>query len=863
MAENWKQQVYSDFSGGYNDISPAIDIDDKQMKMSENADYAAEVKALQTRKGCSKVNAKAYGYNVTDGHAWLVGSTYKKCIVMDGKLYDISSGDADTDEEASTTYTIKTTAATVWDSDFQIYPDYYYEDVKVVDGKIVGIREHATTAGLRDIADSGYYFYISNYEHVKDDAAYAEVGWYYFKGIEEITSYEMYYYNAYLLTVEKATDHNTSFKCFLSDGATHIYPYIVGNTLFFGDGTELWQWGATDYASESGTKSIPQDTIVKCNYNNDLPTEDYKSTDRTQDISVGTFVKNVVTGKTYRSLKARTNVDLETETYTDTTNWASVTAGEYGLGGHFYMSRYNLGAVNLKHEDYSNTTKWEDVTDVKNFTSSIVRKVEAYDPSKAEEVLITVSSGASEAATITVCLNDETKTFTVADGEVVSDIVDKLCNIGFEDWSTSKTSNTVLFSAKEKGSKANGYVDPSNSGITFTYETKTEGKDNDCDLTAIKKCTIFCVHHGSQRVFAAGNPEDNGLYYSEIGYGNYFKSEINKVYPAVNGYGAVTGLINLSNSLLVSYESGWCAWTGATVLDDATWKILNLPYGCVSPRTLCLTPNSFTYLAKDGVYCVSAALLSDDYVLLESDQIIKRLSENVIENTIREFNNKKLCEAIFYDNAYLLTYSTNGKYCDRVLKYEWDTSAFTLITGWRVNRWMSDPENLYFASNNYVLKAFDRYTDIYTEDVTDESGNVVHAVGDDKAIELHVKTKEFFFTSPITNKVVQAIGFIFQQHDNVNSEVEIIIHAGYKKYTIKSADLAESLYYGRQWGKAWGYREAIVKMMVETVIVSNTFQIEMKNSNIEDPVTLIGIGFVYDTTDLVTPSIMKDEDLLK
>lgn len=51
--------------------------------------------------------------------------------------------------------------------------------------------------------------------------------------------------------------------------------------------------------------------------------------------------------------------------------------------------------------------------------------------------------------------------------------------------------------------------------------------------------------------------------------------------------------------------------------------------------------------------------------------------------------------------------------------------------------------------------------------------------------------------------------------------------------------------------------------MVETVMVSNTFQIEIKNSNVEDPITLIGIGFVYDTTDLVMPTILKDEDLLK
>ena len=874
MAENWKQQVYSDFSGGYNDISPGIDIQDKEMKISENADYAAEVKALQTRKGCSKVNTEAYGANVTDGYAWLIGSTYKKCIVMGGVVYDISGLIThDPTPTPAPQYFIERVHYVPYDTDdCLIYPTEFYTGVYLAGDTIVGTGKQTTTESLKDLVYNNEYYYYFDADDIVEGSKSIEAGWYFIRDydIKSTADGNKYIYSADKLIVDSyaelegeiATQSEKEFKCMLSSGSTHIYPYIIGNVLYFGDGQELWQWGATDYSTESGTKSIAQDKIVKCNYLNNLPTEDFKSSDRTQDIKVGTFVRHSVTGKVYKSLKERTDVDLEEETYSNTTNWVEIAENSYGEKGHFYISVKSLGAVNLKHENFKDTTKWEDVTDVKNFTSSIVRKVTAYDPSSAEEVLITVSSGATAAGTVTVCLDNVSKTFTVTDGEVVSSIVDKLSKVAFDDWTAAVTGNAVLFSAKDKGSKVNGYVDPATSGITFTYETQTEGKENDCDLTAIKKCTIFCVHQGSQRVFAAGNPEDNGLYYSEIGYGNYFKSEINKVYPSVNGYGAVTGMINLSSALLVAYESGWCAWTGATVLSDATWKILNIPYGCVSARTLCLTPNSFTYLGKDGVYCVSAAILSDDYVLLESSSVIKKLSENTVENTILEFNNKGLCEAVFYDNVYMLTYSTNGEYCDKILKYEWDTSSFTLVTGWRVNRWLSDPENLYFASNNFVLKAFDTYSDVYTEEVKDENSKVVHAIGDNKAIELHVKTKEFYFTSPITNKVVQMIGFIFQQHNNVDSKVEITIHAGYKKFTVKAADLAESLYYGREWGKVWGYREAIVKM-VETVMVSNTFQIEIKNSSVEDPITLIGIGFVYDTTDLVMPTILKDEDLLK
>lgn len=677
MSTGFSQTVYSDFSGGYNDTSAGISIDDNQLTFSENADYAIEVKALQTRKGCSKVNTTAYGYDVTDAYSWLIGSTFKKCVVMNSKLYDL---DINTGE---LTYRIDLTA-----------------------------------------------------------------------------------------------------------GAKHIYPYVLYNTLYFGDGTELYVWGSFDYATESGSKSIGVNDVVKCNKE------------------------------------------------------------ELGVKGGFYRSRKLRGAVDLTKENFKNTSNWEECTDVLNFSSSYVKKMQAYDPSEAEEVYISVLNSATSNATCTLSLDNVSKEFEVTDGMSVSAIVDKLASISMDGWQTSKVSNGVLFTSIEKKARDPGYVDPSTSNVKFTYETKTQGKNNDCNIDAIKKCTIFCVHQGSHRVFAAGNPEDSGLFFSEIGNGTYFKSDINKVYPSANGYGTVTAMTNLSDALIVSYESGWYSWTGTTPLTDAMWKPLNIPYGCVNPRTLCLTPNSFTFLARDGLYCVSAAILSDDYILLESKSIIKKLSENVVEKTIEEFKNKKLCEGIFYENVYLLTYSTNGETCDRVLKYEWDTQSFTLVTGWQVNRWISDPEDLYFASYHYVLKAFQGYSDIDT------------TTGKEKPINLHVKTKEYHFGTPMSNKVAQLIGFIFQQHDEIDSSVNITVHAGYETYKLKSQDLAESLMYRRKWGKVWGYREAIVKV-AEIVMVSNTFQIELSNSSIGDPVTLIGIGFVYEVTDVVNPTILKDEVLLK
>ena len=670
-----KNAIFSDLSGGYNDTMAAISISDKETALSENAVYSAEVKALQTAPGCSKVNPTSYDAEITDGYSWTVGSVYKKCIVIGGKVYDVN-----------------------------------------------------VTTGAR---------------------------------------------------TEKLT---------LTAGADHIYPFAIYNQLYFGDGTKLYEWGGVDYASELGTI----------------------------DLQIGDIVRN---------------------------NHSS-----NGTIGNFYRSKTARSAVDLKTDNYTNTTNWDDVTDVRYSSSSVVREVKPYDPSQKETVLISITKGASAAGTISLVLNNETFTFTVAATDSVPTIVDKLYAMTATGWTKTKASNGVRFTKNTAGLSENGYLDPAATGVTATYETLVEGKDNDNDLSAIKKCTMFMVHPGSFRVFAAGNPEDNALYYSEIGKPTYFKSEINKVYP-VSGYGAITAVgPALSKSLLVSYENGWYHWDGITPLEDAEWEPLNLPYGCACHNSIALTPYSFTFLANDGLYTVSASILNSDLVMIQGKDVIKKITENRIEKTMRSISDKKKCRGIFHNNIYYLAFNTDGVKNDKVLKYEWDTKSFTIKTKWAVNAWLFDPQNLYFTSKNYLLNANNGYADI---DV--DTGEVV-------SIDLDVKTKAYSLGNPFTQKVVQFIGLIFKQGVEDLSTVEITVHMGYESFTISGIDLADSLVWNREWGKVWGFNESIVKM-IELIHISNTFQIELKSSSIDNPITLLAIGFIYEDIDLVSPDIMKDEVL--
>ena len=582
----------------------------------------------------------------------------------------------------------------------------------------------------------------------------------------------------------------------MTANATEIYPFSLYNRFYFGDGSELYSWGDFDYSSELGTVTVAEGEIVR---NND---------------------------------------------------------SEDGVLGHFYQALNARGSIDLLTEEYENETNWADVTEVPYFASSVVRVVTAHDPSAAEVVKISILKGAEANGTITVVLDNVEFTTSITAGASVATILTALNGTTTAGWTKVKSGNSITYTKTTVGTSAAGYVDPGTTGVTATYETLVEGKDDDNDLSPIKKCTMFLTHTASYRVFAAGNPDDNAVYYSEIGQPTYFKSAINKLYSSL-GYGGVRGMLQLSESVLISYEDGWYAWDGITPLQDAEWKPLNLPYGCVSHRSIVLAPYSFMYLGRDGIYNVSASILNSELILLQGENIIKKVSDKKIDKTIASIAHPEYCKGVFYDNAYYLAYNTGEDGNILTLKYEWGLGAPSVYTGWKVNAWLKDPEGLFFASKNYFLKVGEGESDIDVE------------TGLEKAIILHVRTKEYALGDPLTAKLLNLLGLIFKQtkdEEQSASSVDVKLITGYESHMIsyvqiENIAISESLIWGRDWGSLWGFREAIVKI-VEISEVSNTFQLDITNDNLNDPVLLIGFGFVFEETDFLAPTNMKDEDLL-
>jgi hypothetical protein len=354
-----------------------------------------------------------------------------------------------------------------------------------------------------------------------------------------------------------------------------------------------------------------------------------------------------------------------------------------GDTGHYYKALSDVGVVtNIYDVNFKDAAVWQDITDVPNSVSSSFREVPDISTGAKEVYKVSIVARNNPSANVQrfgVCLDNRwyyTKTplkatngtnpttvegVTAAIAADLSALINDVSNgdghtSGKPYWNVSFAGNTITFTATEIGVKADAFIDYDHDTLDVFADTTVQGAPNNNDIVPIRKCTMLYFHKGSMRVFAAGNPDDNALYWSEIGSPTKWNTGINKLYP-INEHTKVTGITEISSALLVSYENSWYSWTGVDPGDDATWKQLNIPYGCACHESIALTPYSFTYLSKDGIYTVSASILSQPLVMLQSKGMITKITENRAEKLIGSIVDRKICRGIFYDNTYYLAYN--------------------------------------------------------------------------------------------------------------------------------------------------------------------------------------------------------------
>jgi hypothetical protein len=233
-----------------------------------------------------------------------------------------------------------------------------------------------------------------------------------------------------------------------------------------------------------------------------------------------------------------------------------------------------------------------------------------------------------------------------------------------------------------------------------TQEQENPGLNDLSFLTTFRTMTM---HKG--RLYAAAHPvHKNRVSFSHIdptlGYSVY------DYFPAVNFFDVaisegdeVMEIRTFRDVLAIFCKRSIWALYGNTTADFQLLKI-NVPTGCVSPKSVTTVGNNIFYLSDTHVY----ALYATDFGTV-SAQIISDKVEGTLKG-IALSDKEKAC-GVFYDNKYYLSFP-NGM----TLVYDVLLQAWTKFTNVQANSFLVRDGSLYFGSED---KNVYRFSDIYND----------------------------------------------------------------------------------------------------------------------------------------------------
>lgn len=469
------------------------------------------------------------------------------------------------------------------------------------------------------------------------------------------------------------------------------------------------------------------------------------------------------------------------------------------IHGNFYKALLNLGSTDLSIEDYTVSTNWENVTDITGVISSVLRPTRAFDSSAIEIFTIQVFEPCSSTGSVEITANDSITSIAVTSGDTVNQVATKINAGSYTGYTTSVNQNIVTFTADTAEFRVNPVFNPYSTGVSAVVDVVVNGSDNDNALNdAVRKCNRVILHSNSLRYVASGNPDSpTSIYFSEPGQIGYFK-ELNVLVPT-SGDGEVRAMFNILNSVLVSYNRTWWEYNGTDPSVDGTWKQLPIPFGCVSEWTIAILDYyNFVYLAKDGLYLVSANILNQEGVPTQNTDALKNITSIKIDDTISSIINKKKCVGVFVDDVYYMAYNDDvtEPSNNKVLCYFTDFQAFTKYTGWLVNDWLLNSDGkLEFASRNYnLITEADDYYDI----------DVI--TGLNKGIDMLVKSARLTLGYNENPKWYDKLFFHFVQTlDPDQADVQLNVRIGNSLQEFENINITPNLVWGREWGDIWGF----------------------------------------------------------
>lgn len=373
----------------------------------------------------------------------------------------------------------------------------------------------------------------------------------------------------------------------------------------------------------------------------------------------------------------------------------------------------------------------------------------------------------------------------------------------------------------------------------YQYDGTSASVVSGSDSPEVKRCKYGVRHPRSLRFFVAGDPQNNtALYFSDINAPHTFRTPDSSV-PGTNvlfpntGEGPITGLAVFGDAVLVFFQYSIWAYRGIDPESDATWQRLAGNIGTLSNDTISHTTSSLTFLGDGGIYSITPGAISQTLTVQPGENTLTNWANGKIESLVNKMGSKSTAKGVFdlQNQRYMVAYSPTGSASNtRILVLDWLTKSFTIYTDLSINDFLySRDGNLYAATNGYVLKMNQSYSDPGGED-----------------IKVFVKTKEYSLGVPFHRKKFVRLFLSYKQ----TPEDPITLNVHPYVDTVELPTIEENTtYQGFTWGASvwgednWGARTQITARQ-KVYSVGNRIQLWIKEES-NRPMVFYGLAFEY------------------
>lgn len=418
--------------------------------------------------------------------------------------------------------------------------------------------------------------------------------------------------------------------------------------------------------------------------------------------------------------------------------------------------------------------------------------------------------------------------------ELLAVVGDKLCAVSESDWSLREIASVASRRVRHFVFQDRFYFVDGEQFRVYDGESVSVVKpsqDAIDDIDHIHRCRFIIRHPNSYRFFAAGDSQFvNAVYFSEPNDpGNWKKTSV--LFPSTAD-GPVTGLAIFGDALLVFYPRAVWAWRGIDPAVDATWYRLPTGVGTRAPDSIALTPGTITFLAEDGIYAMSPAILGYNVVLEPVGDMIRNLAANKVQKLIRQIDNPELAVGLYdsINSRYMLAYTEPGDQRNtKILVYDWTVGGFTVYTNLQVNDFLLRRSGaVYIATHGYIVQM-----------------NVGHS-DSGVPIPMVAKTKQFNLDYPFHKKRILRLYMNFRQPEQGTSVVTMRLYVdGTLENEIQHSKVYDNFVWGvSEWGAIWGFRDQVT---TRTAISASghRVQVEFFNEQPDVPTTVYGLAFEF------------------